>query len=73
MMRRSLTSLGALAALLMTTLTAGTGQAQRRRGTPEFEPNVAYDGRLTWVRVKYIMPDFSSSSGFLLQLFDFLL
>jgi hypothetical protein len=38
--------------------------AQRRRGAPEFEPNVPYDGRFTWVRVKYIMPDFSSSSGF---------
>ena len=64
MMRRALPSLCALAALLMATLTPVTAQAQRRRGTPEFEPNVAYDGRLTWVRVKYIMPDFSSSSGF---------
>ncbi|AMW05865.1 DUF4159 domain-containing protein [Gemmatimonas phototrophica] len=46
-----------------TVLPADAG-AQRRRGAPEFEPNVPYDGRFTWVRVKYIMPDFSSSSGF---------
>jgi len=50
--------------LALSLLAPGAGEAQRRRGTPEFEPNVPYDGRLTWVRVKYIMPDFSSSSGF---------
>ena len=64
MMRHRLSSGCTLAALLVATLGPTPGQAQRRRGTPEFEPNVPYDGRLTWVRVKYIMPDFSSSSGF---------
>jgi len=33
--------------------------AQRRGRTPPIEANVPYDGRLTWVRIKYIMPDFS--------------
>ncbi|WP_434478747.1 hypothetical protein [Gemmatimonas sp.] len=42
---------------------ASAVQAQRRRA-PEFEPNVAYDGRFTWVRVKYMLPDLSSGSGF---------
>ena len=64
MMRHRLASVCALAALLVATLVPTPGRAQRRRGAPEFEPNVPYDGRLTWVRVKYIMPDFSSSSGF---------
>ena len=45
------------------TLCAPVAQAQRRRA-PEFEPNVAYDGRFTWVRVKYMLPDLSSGSGF---------
>jgi hypothetical protein len=55
----------AVAVLRRRTLAAtDSAAAQRRRGAPEFEPNVPYDGRFTWVRVKYIMPDFSSSSGF---------
>lgn len=45
-------------------LLSNTAAAQRRRGQPQFEPNVPYDGRFTWVRVRYVMPDFSSSSGF---------
>lgn len=32
--------------------------AAQRRGIPQFEPNVPYDGRYTFVRIKYIMPDF---------------
>jgi hypothetical protein len=52
--------LGTIAVMLL----PDAAVAQRRRGAPEFEPNVPYDGRFTWVRVKYIMPDFSSSSGF---------
>ncbi|NCW44593.1 MAG: DUF4159 domain-containing protein [Gemmatimonadaceae bacterium] len=47
--------------LALSLLAPSAGEAQRRRGPPAFEPNVPYDGRLTWVRVKYIMPDFSSS------------
>jgi hypothetical protein len=31
----------------------------QRRGQPAFLPNVPYDGRLTFVRVKYQLPDFS--------------
>jgi hypothetical protein len=57
---RAATLLGAIAVMLL----PDTAAAQRRRGAPDFEPNVPYDGRFTWVRVKYIMPDFSSSSGF---------
>jgi hypothetical protein len=30
----------------------------QRRGMPEILPNVPYDGRLTWVRIRYTMPDF---------------
>jgi hypothetical protein len=37
---------------------ARAAQAQRR-GQPAFLPNVPYDGRLTFVRVKYQLPDFS--------------
>ena len=33
-------------------------QAQRRGQQPAFMPNVPYDGRLTFVRVKYQMPEF---------------
>ena len=33
-------------------------QAQRRGQQPAFLPNVPYDGRLTFVRVKYQMPEF---------------
>lgn len=62
-MTRSMTLRLALLCALATVVTTDLA-AQRRRGAPEFEPNVPYDGRLTWVRVKYIMPDFSSSSGF---------
>lgn len=36
---------------------ARAAQAQRR-GQPAFLPNVPYDGRLTFVRVKYQMPEF---------------
>lgn len=51
-MRAMVAALGLLAA-------AGPAEAQRRgRAAPEFEPNVPYDGRLTWVRIKYIMPEF---------------
>ncbi len=35
-----------------------SGDAQRR-GQPTFEPNVPYDGRLTFVRIKYSLPDLS--------------
>jgi len=36
--------------------------AQRRgRGPQPILPNVPYDGRITWVRIKYLMPDFSFS------------
>lgn len=58
--RRWTATAGALLSLVALVAVEG----QRRRGAPEFEPNVPYDGRLTWVRVKYILPDFSSSSGF---------
>jgi hypothetical protein len=54
----------ATASALLSLVALAAVEGQRRRGAPEFEPNVAYDGRLTWVRVKYILPDFSSSSGF---------
>lgn len=46
-------------ALLLTALTPVTSaQAQRRGQQPAFQPNVPYDGRLTFVRVKYQMPEF---------------
>ncbi|MCA0374153.1 MAG: DUF4159 domain-containing protein [Gemmatimonadetes bacterium] len=52
----------AAAALLL----AGEAMAQRRggggRGT-YIEPNVPYDGRLTWVRIRYQLPDFSGMRG----------
>lgn len=35
----------------------------QRRGPPPIQPNVPYDGRLTWARIKYIMPDFSGGRG----------
>lgn len=56
--------LAAIVAVFLSAMMPDPASAQRRRGAPEFEPNVPYDGRFTWVRVKYIMPDFSSSSGF---------
>lgn len=43
-------------------LAPATTEAQRRgggRGAPEFAPNVDYDGRLTFVRIKYTVPDLS--------------
>ena len=58
-MRRVLLASVYLAGLMC----APVAHAQRRRA-PEFEPNVAYDGRFTWVRVKYMLPDLSSGSGF---------
>ncbi len=48
--------IGALCLLMHTT---GSLLSAQRRSAPQFEPNVPYDGRLTWVRIKYIMPDFS--------------
>lgn len=46
-------------ALLLTALAPVTSaQAQRRGQQPAFQPNVPYDGRLTFVRVKYHMPEF---------------
>ncbi len=46
-------------ALLLTALAPVTSaQAQRRGQQPTFQPNVPYDGRLTFVRVKYHMPEF---------------
>lgn len=31
----------------------------QRRSAPQIEANVPYDGRFTWVRIKYILPDLS--------------
>lgn len=46
----------AAAALLI----AGEAMAQRRGGGRgiQIEPNAPYDGRLTWVRIRYTMPSF---------------
>ena len=43
--------------LLLSTAPKNAAQAQRR-GQPAFLPNVPYDGRQTFVRVKYQMPEF---------------
>jgi hypothetical protein len=49
-----------LAALFVSALLGAPGVAEaQRRGPPQIEPNVPYDGRFTWVRVRYEMPDFS--------------
>jgi len=48
--------------LLLCTAPQNAAQAQRR-GQPAFLPNVPYDGRLTFVRVKYQIPEFCG--GFL--------
>ena len=55
-------------ALVLVTLigTADAAQAQRggRSRTPDFQPNVPYDGRYTFVRVKYDIPqNFNSFRG----------
>jgi hypothetical protein len=34
----------------------------QRRGAPQIAENVPYDGRLTWARIRYSMPDFSGGS-----------
>jgi hypothetical protein len=59
---RRLFTIAAQGALLATlaSATALPLEAQRRGGrTPEFQPNVPYDGRFTWVRIRYEMPDLS--------------
>jgi len=47
-----------LGALLLSSLSPLKSAPAQRRGQPEFLPNVPYDGRLTFVRVKYQMPEF---------------
>lgn len=62
--RRVLTSAGLLLAPAVAPMVA---DAQRRgggRGGVQIEPNVPYDGRLTWVRVRYEIADFSGGMGF---------
>ena len=55
----SLTHALLCAALLVSSLSPmERAQAQRRGQQPAFMPNVPYDGRLTFVRVKYQMPEF---------------
>lgn len=45
--------------LLLSAVTWTPSVHAQRRGQPAFLPNVPYDGRLTFVRVKYQLPDFS--------------
>lgn len=45
--------------LLLSAVTWTPSVQAQRRGPPAFLPNVPYDGRLTFVRVKYQLPDFS--------------
>ena len=45
--------------LFLSSLVPARAAQAQRRGQPAFLPNVPYDGRLTFVRVKYQLPDFS--------------
>jgi hypothetical protein len=45
--------------LFLASLVPARAAHAQRRGQPAFLPNVPYDGRLTFVRVKYQLPDFS--------------
>jgi hypothetical protein len=56
-MSRALLVGGALLALVVPDASV---QAQRRGQQPAFLPNVPYDGRLTFVRVKYSLPEFGA-------------
>ena len=54
----SLTRAALCAGLLLLSLAPQNAAQAQRRGQPAFLPNVPYDGRLTFVRVKYQMPEF---------------
>ncbi len=56
--RRAVAGALGASALLAAGLAVGEAGAQRR-GAPQVQPNVPYDGRLTWARIRYSMPDFS--------------
>ncbi len=57
---RLVSSRGGVCAALLLCIAAASAHAQRGRNrTPNFEPNVAYDGRYTFARIRYDIPQYS--------------